>query len=87
MDSPEFLRTATWTPLDPTLRTWEKSVTASYTSPTPREESRDSMGAALPLSSEKLSGVLDPKVNLIQLAIIPLFDFASPFTFADKSNA
>lgn len=62
MDSPEFLRTAEWTPLDPSLRTWERSVSSVSTSPLPKEVSRDSMGAALPLSSDttKLSGVLDP---------------------------
>ncbi|KAK4699334.1 hypothetical protein P7C70_g6928, partial [Phenoliferia sp. Uapishka_3] len=59
MSSEEFLRTAQWTPLDLSFRTWERDLRSApairSTAP-----SRDSMGAASPLDDSKLSGVLDP---------------------------
>lgn len=60
MSSEEFLRTAEWTPLDPSFRTWERGSRATPTirAATP---SRDSMGATSPLDDSKLSGVLDPQ--------------------------
>jgi protein AFG1 len=60
MSSAEFLTTALWQPLDPSMRTWERSSKATST---PRPAPRPSMavmGAAGPLSTDKLSGVLSP---------------------------
>lgn len=61
MDSSEYLRTAEWAPLSPSLRTWEQSVAKSAPISKSSAPSRSTMGAVLPLSDTKLSGVLDPK--------------------------
>ena len=61
MDSSEYLRTAEWTPLSPSLRTWENSVPQAPITPITFKPSLSTMGIATPLSSDKLSGVLDPK--------------------------
>lgn len=66
------MRTAEWTPLDPSLRTWERSVSTTSTSPVPKEVSRDSVGATLPLSSDntKLSGVLNPVDLRVRIPVV-----------------
>jgi protein AFG1 len=59
MSSAEFLTTALWQPLDPSMRTWERSSKATPTVK-PVTPTIDIMGAAGPLSTDKLSGVLSP---------------------------
>ncbi|GAA5949749.1 hypothetical protein JCM3765_007675 [Sporobolomyces pararoseus] len=64
MNSPEYLVTATHTPLPSSVRSWERTHETVFSSPaTASEPARHSMGEKVGLPTgedEKLSGVLDP---------------------------
>ncbi|KAI5481477.1 hypothetical protein MNV49_004234 [Pseudohyphozyma bogoriensis] len=60
MSSQEFLRTAEWSPLPQGFRTWERPPKSQAVAPKPVTPARHSMGPAVPLDNDKLSGVLDP---------------------------